>query len=83
MAHHEELIAVTQIGLVGKRHWRGVRSVVCKYEVTVHINLHYLVLKEQQNSSSQNIRRGTLEYGTMCPGVDSASENEYQGFLLG
>jgi hypothetical protein len=21
--------------------------------------------------------------GTMCPGVDSASENEYQGFLLG
>ena len=20
---------------------------------------------------------------TMCPGVDSASENEYQGFLLG
>jgi hypothetical protein len=20
--------------------------------------------------------------GTMCPGVDSASENEYQGFLL-
>jgi hypothetical protein len=22
-------------------------------------------------------------YGTMYPGVDSASENEYQGFLLG
>ena len=21
--------------------------------------------------------------GTMCPGVDSASKNEYQGFLLG
>ena len=21
--------------------------------------------------------------GTMCPGVDSAPENEYQGFLLG
>jgi len=21
--------------------------------------------------------------GTMCPGVDSASESEYQGFLLG
>jgi len=21
--------------------------------------------------------------GTMCPGVDSASRNEYQGFLLG
>jgi len=21
--------------------------------------------------------------GTMCPGVDSVSENEYQGFLLG
>jgi len=20
---------------------------------------------------------------TMCPGVDSASENEYQGFILG
>ena len=22
-------------------------------------------------------------HGTMCPGVDSASKNEYQGFLLG
>jgi hypothetical protein len=22
-------------------------------------------------------------YGTMCPGVDSASKNEYQGFILG
>ena len=21
--------------------------------------------------------------GTMCPGIDSASKNEYQGFLLG
>ena len=21
--------------------------------------------------------------GTICPGIDSASENEYQGFLLG
>ena len=21
--------------------------------------------------------------GTMCPGIDSASENEYQGFLVG
>jgi hypothetical protein len=21
--------------------------------------------------------------GTMCPGVDSASKNEYQGFILG
>jgi hypothetical protein len=21
--------------------------------------------------------------GTMCPGVDSSSKNEYQGFLLG
>jgi len=24
-----------------------------------------------------------LPDGTMCPGVDSASESEYQGFLLG
>jgi len=24
-----------------------------------------------------------LPDGTMCPGVDSASENENQGFLLG
>jgi len=38
MAHLEELIAVTPNGLVGKRYWSGVRSVVYMCAVTVNIN---------------------------------------------
>jgi len=74
MAHREELIAVTQIGLVGERYWRGVRSVVYTYAVTVHINWHYRLLNEQQQqySSSQNIRTGTIE----CA-VEGTSTSDY------
>ena len=51
----------------------------------------------QKNSASWDLQLGfnlafkrlmwifsvALPARTMCPGVDSASENEYQGFLLG
>jgi len=49
----------------------------------------YLVRHEDEKSIYIRIF-GNLSYldkvtsdGTMCPGVGSASENEYQGFLLG
>jgi len=61
--------------------FRAFRLSIIRSLFTVHSALVYVTQVCRQLSSSTS---SIFVYDrTMCPGVDSASKNEYQGFLLG